>query len=237
MRGPTTLRWPNCLNVRDLGGLPTRNGRRIRSGALIRSDNLSRLTHEGVAAVRSAGVSRVVDVRNPAECESDPSPFRADPIYRNLPLYRETDEFDPTVTLAEHYVQLLDRNADLLAAAVAAVADAPSGGAVVHCHAGKDRSGNVVALVLGVVGVPADAIAADYAAIDVRMAAHLAEQLDPVTDGTRRAQLAEEFSARPETMLAVIAHVEDRYGGAESYLRRGGLTSAQVDRLRSRLVA
>jgi hypothetical protein len=41
---PTRLTWPNCLNVRDLGGLPTSDGRQIGSGALIRSDNLSRLT-------------------------------------------------------------------------------------------------------------------------------------------------------------------------------------------------
>ncbi|HEX5039387.1 MAG TPA: tyrosine-protein phosphatase [Candidatus Limnocylindria bacterium] len=237
MAGPTSLDWPNCLNVRDLGGLPASNGRRIRTGALIRSDNLSRLTEEGVAAVRAARVSRIVDVRSPAECESDPSPFRADPMYRNLPLYRETDTFDATLTLAQDYMVMLDHNPDLLAAAVGAIADAPTGGVVVHCHAGKDRSGNVVALALGLVGVPAEAIAADYAAIDDRMAEHFAGQLDLVVDRTERAQLDESFSARPETMLALIAHVHDRYGGAEPYLRYGGLTVRQVERLRSRLIA
>jgi protein tyrosine/serine phosphatase len=234
---PTSLSWPNCLNVRDLGGLPAGDGHRIRTGALIRSDNLSRLTEQGVAAVRAAGVSRIVDVRNPAECEFDPSPFRADPMYRNQPLYRETDTFDPALTLAQDYIVLLDHNPDLLAAAVGAIADAPAGGVVVHCHAGKDRSGNVVALALGVVGVPADAIAADYAALDDRMAEHFAGQLDLVADRTERAQLAESFSARPETMLALISHLNDRYGGAEPYLRHGGLTTRQVERLRSRLTA
>ena len=132
---------------------------------------------------------------------------------------------------------MLDHNPDLLAAAVGAIADAPTGGVVVHCHAGKDRSGNVVALALGLVGVPAEAIAADYAAIDDRMAEHFAGQLDLVVDRTERAQLDESFSARPETMLALIAHVHDRYGGAEPYLRYGGLTVRQVERLRSRLIA
>lgn len=230
------LTWPNCLNVRDLGGLPTSDGREIGAGVLIRSDNLSRLTEAGVEAVREASVSRIIDVRTAPECEGDPSPFASDPVYRNMPLYNDDDPYDPTQTIDQQYVAMLDLHPELFAAAVGAIADAPTGGVVVHCHAGKDRSGTVVALALSVAGVPAESVAADYAVLDDRMREHLDEQLLLIDDPTERSQLAESFTARPETMLAALRHLEDRYGGVEPYLRHGGLTDNQVTALRTRLI-
>ncbi|MGW5362561.1 tyrosine-protein phosphatase [Actinopolymorpha pittospori] len=235
----TQLGWTDCLNVRDLGGLLTRDGRRIRPGALIRSDNLTRLTEAGVAAVRQAGVSRIVDVRGTDECARYPSPFASDPLYVNLPLEREDegDTWDPTWTLDQGYVAMLDRGPDLIAAAVGAIADAPPGAVVVHCHAGKDRAGNIVALALRVAGVPPETVAGDYAVVDPRMRDHFAEQLVLVEDPVEREQLAETFTARPETMLATLRHLDDRYGGVDAYLRQGGLTAAQFDALQNRLLA
>ncbi len=231
------LQWPNCLNVRDLGGLPTRDGRQITRGALIRSDNLTRLTEAGVKAVREASVSRIIDVRTPPECEGDPSPFANEPLYRNMPLEQADDPYDPTQTIDQQYVAMLDLNPDMIAAAVGAIADAPTGAVVVHCHAGKDRAGNVVALALSLAGVPANVVAADYGVLDDRMRTHFDEQLAHVTDPVERSQLAESFTARPETMLAALKHLEDKYGGAEEYLRQGGLDDNQLSALRARLVA
>ncbi|MFG1906796.1 tyrosine-protein phosphatase [Kribbella sp. NPDC048928] len=231
------LTWPDCLNVRDLGGLPAGDGRRIAGGALIRSDNLSRLTEAGVTAVREASVSRIIDVRTPPECDGDPSPFATDPVYRNMPLYDADDPYDPTLSLERSYMAMLDLHPELFAAAVGAIADAPAGAVVVHCHAGKDRSGNVVALALRVAGVPAESVAADYALLDDRMRDHFTEQLALINDPEERSQLAESFTARPETMLAVLQHLEDHYGGAEAYLRQGGLDDNQLTALRARLVA
>ncbi|MET9023318.1 tyrosine-protein phosphatase [Actinopolymorpha sp. NPDC004070] len=230
------LEWPDCLNARDLGGLPTRDGSRIRSRALIRSDNLTRLTTAGVDAVRAAGVTRIVDVRTAQECTDFPSPFAGESLLLNCPLARDGDPYDPAWPMERQYAEMLDQNPDLLAAAVAAVADAPPGGVVVHCHAGKDRSGMVVALTLSLVGVPADVVVADYAALDDRMRAHLAELVLLVEDPLERAQLAEAFSARPESMRSALDHMDSRYGGVDSYLRLGGLTAAQAEALRSRLV-
>lgn len=236
MTGPLRLTWPNCLNVRDLGGLPTSDGRQIGTGALIRSDNLSRLTEAGVQAVRETSVNRIIDVRTPPECEGDPSPFATEPLYRNMPLYNADDPYDPTQSIDQQYVAMLDLHPELFAAAVGAIADAPTGGVVVHCHAGKDRAGTVVALALSLAGVPAECVAADYAALDDRMRDHLDEQLLLINDPTERSQVAESFTARPETMLAALEHLEDRYGGVEPYLHHGGLTDNQVDALRARLI-
>ena len=75
------LDWPHCKNVRDLGGLGG-----LRTGALVRSDNLDQLDSAGIAAVRAAGVRRIVDLRSEWECEKYPSPFAGDPIWLNVPL-------------------------------------------------------------------------------------------------------------------------------------------------------
>lgn len=234
MTGPLPLEWPNCLNVRDLGGLPTEDGRRIAAGALIRSDNHTRLTAEGVALVRAA-VNRIVDVRTPAECAGDPSPFAADSRYLNLPVALDGDPYDPAMPVAQSYAVLLDRHPDLLAAAVGGVADAPPGGVAVHCHAGKDRSGIVVALTLRIAGVREEAVAADYSVVHDGLKAVFAEDLAAVEDPVARAHLAVSFVASPQTMLDVFAHLDRCHGGVEGYLRTGGLTSTQVAAIRDRL--
>ncbi|WP_152361301.1 tyrosine-protein phosphatase [Microlunatus speluncae] len=230
------LDWPDCINVRDLGGLATAGGGRIAAGALIRSDNLTRLTEAGIKIVREAGIGRILDLRSAAECEHDPSPFAGEALHCNRILARPDDPWDPALRLGENYVINLDLNPDLYAAAVEAVATAPAGAVVVHCHSGKDRSGTVVALALSLAGVSAEAIAADYAAVSEQTRALFNEWLAAATDPTEREQLAEELSSRPETMIAMLDHLDSGYGGTEAYLRRGGLGSEAVDRLRSRLI-
>lgn len=233
---PMSLDWPDCLNARDLGGLPTADGRRIATGALIRSDNLTRLTAAGIAIVQAAGLGRIVDVRSSGECAHDPSPFAGESLYCNRAVGRPDDPWDPALSLGQNYVISLDLNPDLFAAAVEAIATAPAGGVVVHCHSGKDRAGTIVALVLSLAGVPVDAIAADYAAVSDRLRAHFADLLGGIDDPPERARLAEELSSRPETMIATLEHLEAKYGGVDAYLRHGGLGSDAVDSLRDRLI-
>lgn len=230
------LTWPNCRNVRDLGGLPAADGGRISPGALIRADRLSRLTPDGMAAVEAAGVSRIVDLRRPAECAERPSPFATQPSYRNVPVQEQADVEDMPDTLDDFYLTMLDRRPHLFTAAVAAIADAPPGGVVVHCHIGKDRTGVIVALALTVAGVPADVVADDYAYSAVRLAEAKERELASTSDEARRHRLVELWSARPETIGAALTHLATEYGGVERYLADGGLTTAQLDRLRARLL-
>lgn len=230
------LAWPECLNARDLAGMPLDGGARVAAGALIRSDNLTRLTAAGVQAVREEGVVRVVDLRTTTEFERYPSPFGSDPLLFHRPLLLETDSFDVSLKLEQQYAAMLDRHPELFAAAVAAVAEAPmSGPVVVHCHAGKDRAGSVTALTLRLVGASTDAVVDDYTDIDERMLALFDQELAEVTDPTERAQLAEMYTSRPETMRFLLGHLDEAYGGVERYLRQGGLTDDHIAALRTRL--
>jgi protein-tyrosine phosphatase len=200
------LDWPHCTNVRDVGGLDTVDGGRTRMDALIRSDSPHRLTPAAVRAVRDSGIRRILDLRWPFELEKDPSPFAADPIYRHTPLLN--DELDYVVD--DTYGQMFDHNKDRIAAAFRALADAPDGGVLVHCHGGRDRTGGLVALALAVAGVPAEAIAAEYA----------------LTADTEAA-----------IMLDAFRHFDDRYGGVVGYLDDIGVQRRHRDAVRDRLTA
>src|SRR5688572_2808496 len=94
--GRRVLSWDACTNTRDVGGYPTVDGRETRWGALVRSDDLARLSATGREALRAYGVRTVIDVRSNAEAAKDPSPYADDPAitYVNLAI-REEDPHTP----------------------------------------------------------------------------------------------------------------------------------------------
>ena len=238
------LEWEGCLNARDLGGYATEDGRETRWGTVVRSDCPAALTEAGRAALAGYGIRAIVDLRLPAELADDPNPF-AEPGDHGI-AYTNVSFIDPAAappdavgTLAEDYLQMLERYRQGVAEALAAVARAPDDGAVlVHCAAGKDRTGLISALLLGLVGVPAETIAADYA-----MTAELLrprerqwlESLDPQERAEREAMLAR-YAPTAEVMLRVLEGLDERHGGVEPYLRSTGLGQDDLDRLRDRLV-
>jgi protein-tyrosine phosphatase len=231
------LDWPACRNVRDVGGLPTADGHRIRAGALIRADSLQYLSPAGIEVVRQAGVSRIVDLRSEGEVTGYPTPFTEDPLGVHVSLQDPADPPQDQATIVEVCIDMLDRHPDLFAAAVLAIAEAPEGAVVVHCHGGKDRTGMVVALALSVAGVPEEEIVADYFLTQERLAAYLAEQLAAEPDESLHAEMIEFRDTRAESLVAILDHLDKTYGGPEAYLRHGGLTTGQLAVLRSRLVA
>jgi protein tyrosine/serine phosphatase len=224
------------LNARDLGGLPTADGRTIRREALVRTDNHTKLTPEGIRAVKEYGVSRIIDLRRTTECERSPSPFAGSSLYRSIPVQDPADPDNETLSLAEIYVAMLDLRPQLFAAAVGAIADAPPGPVVVHCAGGKDRTGMVVAMALRIAGVEPGVIAEDYALSQERLAPENAAVLASIEDPALRENVRRLQVTAPETMLTTLAHLESRYGGVAEYLKAGGLTDDQLAALCQRLV-
>lgn len=218
---PRYLRWNACYNVRDLGGLATAGGGWTRPGAFVRADSVGRLTEEGRAALEAYGIRTIIDLRFGVEVRDDPSPFadHATIVSHNLPLNpndvavvrslaAQRDSAMPyaaTVNaayLATHQPQI--------AAIMRAIARAPEGGVLFHCHAGRDRTGLIAALLLAIAGVPAAAITEDYAI---------------------------SFATVAETMEVTLAHLEQTYGGAGAYLRAAGVADDEIAGIRRRLHA
>jgi protein tyrosine/serine phosphatase len=245
----TTLVWEGCLNVRDLGGLPTEDGRRIRDGAVVRSDNIRALTEEGWRALEKHGVARIVDLRWPEEKEDDP-PRELEIDVVHVPVLGEGYDPEYVAELDEHlqsvdeiadhyawsYLDFLERYRARFGQAIAAVADA-DGTVLVHCLGGKDRTGLVSALLLRLAGVGLDTIGLDYAAsgpnLEPRSVKWIAEAQDDVEREKRR--LLSDTPA--EGIVRVLEEIERRYGDVAGYLRAAGVTDAQLDRLQERLVA
>ena len=121
---------------------------------------------------------------------------------------------------------------------MAGIADAPSAPILVHCHAGKDRTGVVVALVLLLAGVGADAIADDYALSGVQLADMLArDRVSAVERGMDAVRAERLFTVRREAMVETVERIEAEHGGAAKYLAGLGVDEARIDRLRRLLVA
>jgi protein-tyrosine phosphatase len=238
------LAWDGCLNARDLGGYATEDGRETRWGMVVRSDSPAALTEAGRAALADYGVRAIVDLRLPTELAEDPNPF-AEPgdhgiVYTNVSFIDPAAGFPPdTLTLAENYLWMLNRFDGFVAQAMAAIARAPEDGAVlIHCAAGKDRTGLISALLLGLVGVPAETIAADYAMTAELLRPRDEEWLEhgPGERAEREAMLAR-FTPTAEVMVEVLAGLTERFGGVEPYLRVTGLGQGDLDRLCDRLLA
>ncbi|HSP72492.1 MAG TPA: tyrosine-protein phosphatase [Gaiellaceae bacterium] len=208
------LAWDGCVNVRDLGGLPTEDGGVTRLGSVVRSDDPGRLTDEGRAELVAHGIRTVLDLRAAEELGDEP-PREAPVDVVRIALMGERDGdylrelAERGATFQEWYLDTLERHREPIARALAAIADAPPGGVLVHCVGGKDRTGIVAALLLRLACVPVGAVADDYA--------------------------AGEGEAPREAMLDVLAELDRRWGGAEAYLRGAGLGEAQLTRLRERL--
>ena len=231
------LAWNACYNARDVGGYTTIDGRAVRWGALVRADNVCRLTEDGRAALSAYGVRTVVDLRRGTELAAVAHPYAGgtDPAYVNV----DVDEAMPELLAlqpTEYYGRVLDARAASLAAAVGAFADAPTGGVLFHCQSGKDRTGIVVALLLALAGVPRETIVADYVLTDECLAAYRDDVLRAAT-GDRALLTAdlERWRARPEKIERMLDRL-DALGGAEAYLRGAGLASGVLERARARLL-
>lgn len=234
------LRWDGYFNVRDLGGLATAGGCRTGWGAVVRADGLDRLTAAGWAALLAHGIRTVVDLRNEDEIASMPdmTPRPVNLTTVHVPLddsadtefwqYCWSNELDGTPL---YYPIFLDRKPERCAAAVRAIARAEPGGIVFHCGAGRDRTGLVSLLLLALVGVEHEAIAADYEMSNPRLgpmwAARGLEDQGPMVE----AVLTRKNTTARVLLLDLLASLD-----AEAYLRAAGVDEADLAAIRTRLL-
>jgi len=200
------LDWEGALNARDTGGLPTSDGGRIRRGALVRSDVISRLTRSGRQALIDHGVRTIVDVRTSEEIGRDVDyPFRGvgtetDPRYVNVSFVVDLapeqeahvrERRENATQLGELNRLDIDMHRAGIAGIARAVADAEPGGVLIHCHAGKDRTGISVGLLLSLVGVSDDDAADDYALTMLNLEPLIIDWLDTIEDSAERDRMRE----------------------------------------------
>ncbi|QYN36862.1 tyrosine-protein phosphatase [Pseudonocardia sp. DSM 110487] len=227
-------------NIRDVGGLPLRGGGSTRRGVLLRSASLRYCTPSDIThLVEEFGLRLVLDLRTQRERERHVSPVAlAEAGIETVPLSfipedgRELPETEDDVDPLTHiYLGYLRDRADNVVTAVRRLAAA--GPTLVHCAAGKDRTGVFVALVLDAVGVERDAVVADYALTGERLEA-LFRRWTAASGEPMPADLTPHLP-RAEAMAAVLDHLDAEHGGAAGWLLAHGLEEDVLARLRERL--
>jgi protein-tyrosine phosphatase len=246
-------------NFRDIGGLPTTDGRRLRFGRYFRSGHLAKPTDADRTVLAGLGIRLVVDLRSPSDIELDgedvlPEGARwinlsmTDPA-RHAEFWGDIRNADMSVlrerlgggraekSIAADYrdqvVSRVDRHARMLRA----LTDADGLPVVVHCSAGKDRAGIAAALVQRIAGVAPDDVVANYLVSN-----EPAHRYTPSTDKlAMRPGLMELFQpfleVREEYMRGALDVMDTHWGDFEGYLERGlGLDAERRDRLRAALV-
>lgn len=233
------------------------NARRVVPGVLLRADNLQSLTRRDVRLlIEQEAVEVVLDLRTDVEVKLEgPGPLSTEPAVRieHHSLYPDSDRTELAAAtvkpwgrpdedespgerpVVRAYMSYLRRRPDSIVSAVRAIARA-QGAVLVHCAAGKDRTGVIVALALDAVGVDRTAIVGDYLASQQRIEAIIARL---VTSPTYRAELdgndPQRYAPVPGAMERVLALVDARFGGSATWLSSHGLGDVDLDRLRRRL--
>ena len=239
------LALEGCFNFRDLGGYRTADGRRVRWRRLFRADSLTRLTTTDFDQLGAMGLSTVIDLRTAAEVAERgrvewPAPglsYRHLPMLDVLPDPEEYVEWSDPGFVATRYADMLSTGAAAVAEALTVLSDASTHPAVIHCAAGKDRTGIISAVVLGLLGVADDDIVADYSLSKAAMTRMLTRLREERPDAAEEigASSAAIVAAEPETMHAFLARFRDDHGSFEAYASALGI-GAVVSALRSSLL-
>ncbi len=227
---------PGLFNLRDLGGYPMARGE-VPWRRLYRSDAPHQLDAQGVGALSQLRLRTIVDLRTDIEAEMAPSPLdRLDARHAHVSILGGDLERLP-LQLDAVYAHIVHKCGVAVADAIRPLCTAGAFPALVHCSAGKDRTGIVVAMVLAVLGVPDEFIAADYALS--------ASYLDPqrtAAIGQLRANtglgdnLTEELIlSPPQLIMDVLASARTVDGSVDGYLLAHGLCEADLGALRAAL--
>ena len=251
-------------NLRDVGGIPTVDGGKIIPGRLLRSDNLQTLSTSDVDQLLGLGLTDVIDMRSDYEVKQEgPTPLSTSGVrIHQYSLFREWEvgvgedkpdvrpevlpeealpwvDLEPSVQLdnavASVYFSYLVDRPDSVLAALRTVAHAP-GVALVHCAAGKVRTGTIVALALSVADADRQAIIDDYAASSERVAEVVARLKSSPTyaENLEDRDLSSHLS-HPETMISLLRHIDETFGSVSQMLIKMGWTEEDTEQLRAKL--
>jgi protein-tyrosine phosphatase len=231
-----------AVNFRDLGGYVTEDGLRTRWRVLFRADGLSELTETDLEVMRELGIRTVVDLRSGQEVEQSRFNVEAHPVtFHHYPFIKalpNAEDFSRAPGfLGTQYTEMLDEATPQIIGALSALAAPEARPAVFHCTAGKDRTGLLSALVLSLLGVPEETVIADYALSGAAMTRLRAKLIEKYPDG--KSLIADSdvlFSADPSNMVALFAHLRNRYGTVAGYAARVGVPEDVVQRLRQSLL-
>ncbi len=229
------------LNFRDAGGYAVAGGGEIRWRTLLRSDGLHRLGPGAAEMLAGLHLRTVLDLRTALEAGLAPSPAdeldRLGAVTMQVSLIGD-DIGDLPHELGQIYDYLIDRRGGQIAAAIRALARPGALPALVHCSAGKDRTGIVVGLTLAALGVPDEVVAADYALSSLYLDPRQTPVIGQLSQSTGLGDemVAGLLASPPELMLRTLGRASRLGGSVRGYLAGHGVSDGDLAALRAELV-
>lgn len=237
------------FNLRDIGGYVTSDGRSVKWRTLLRGDALHAVDEEGRTFLLDFGLRTQVDLREEAERTVAPTQLQAPIRVVEIPIFSylaphlmaagEVPSGRPgPMSLEETYSWLIANRGDVFVAVVRELLQPGALPAVINCTAGKDRTGLVVAIVLSAIGIPEETIAADFSATSLFLDDAIRDEILARlgTSGHDENRIKNMFTCEPALILGALEQLRTEYGDATSYLAQHGLSTGELDDLRTLLL-
>ncbi len=234
-------------NARDLGGYPTTDGKQTRWRVFVRTDHFQAWSQNTQQMLVDYGIKLIIDLRDPYEIQDLPNAFAESQHvhYVNAPVL--TDEVHLSERFRtledgmhghhEMYQFMVDECSAQVGKIMTTIATYHTQATLFHCHAGKDRTGLVAALLLSLAGVSDEIIAQDYALTGEYLVERFAQRrANALAAGDDMARFEIMHAYAPETMLTTLNYLRERYGSIPDYLRACDVSEAHIATLRTMLV-
>lgn len=226
----------NIENCRELGGYPTKYDQQTKWHSFVRSSDMSNLTQEDMTFLKEYGVKTVIDLRAKEEIEVHKNPLADEDFcqYYNIPFvtdsFSDVTPIQPDMTVGDFYTHLLEQE-DTIKTLFQTIAQAEDGCIVFHCVLGKDRTGVLAMLLLGLAGVDKKDIVSNFEVSYTNLESlHGREKLYEI--------IPKEFlySSR-NYILHAYDYILENYQSFEKYLLEIGVEQDVIYRVKNRLVA
>ena len=232
---------PGTLNFRDAGGYQVEGGGTVARRTLFRSDALHLVDGAGSDMLAALDLATVLDLRTVDELLTAQSPLAdfADRGTRSIHLSLVGPDFSELPPdLDGVYAFFIDRRGPAIASAIRHLASPGALPALVHCAAGKDRTGIVIAFTLAAIGVPDHVIAADYALSSMFLVAEQTAVIGQISaaSGLEEQHMRALMASPPALITRSLARAREQAGSIAGYLVSNGMTEAELAALRAALV-
>ncbi|KAH6887904.1 protein-tyrosine phosphatase-like protein [Thelonectria olida] len=255
---PPFVSVPGVPNFRDLGRTPiaTRPGHSIKPGLVFRAAEPSRVTPAGIDALQALAISHVYDLRSTIEIQRHSQGIASWPGAERVfaPVFADKDYGPEAIALrfmqyskggttgfVETYRTIWESGAGSFATILLHLASPDASPLLVHCTAGKDRTGVICAIILSLCGVDDETIAQEYSLTETGLAERKPEILaslmkhEALKDNPEGAERL--LGARPESMLAALEALRQDQGSVEQYvLTKCALSREDIEQLRKNLI-
>ena len=224
-------------NTRDLGRYPTYDGNVTRFNQFLRSDEVGYLDKEYIEFLKKYGVKTVIDLRTENELEQIPNPFEDEPLIQfhhisllSQSMIQEMTENFNTVSMDVNYVNTLEKEKRSIAKVLKVIHDSEEGCVLLHCSAGKDRTGLIAMLLLGIAGVDYQDIITNYEPSFANISHN------PRVKKMNMRDVPPMMLSNYTFMQKTLKHIDYKYGSIKDYVKSLGFIHSEINQIRNRLI-